>query len=363
VAGVAAGFAAGVGDAAGTGAAVGATAGAEAGFAAGVAAGAAVGVGFAAGAVAADGVAAAGAEASAAAVFFDLEDFFAPVELVVLVSLAAGAAAAVSAVPDFWLFLDFEVVELPLAAVVASAEVSAFFDFEDFFTVDASLVAELSAASDFFDLEDFFAVELSAAAVESAVSVFLLLVDFLAVGESAVASSEVVVFFFFDFAALVSLWSVGAGVCAAWAADAGRRARFASTSRNATSKAKCNRLRVRFIFGEFLSPAADQALCVAHAWSVPRAGGREIQTIAARFFLVELREMMCEGRLEVKRGLPPATGERGKHTLREGEAVKTGPVCDFGSGGELPDAGMVNQRMWLCLIAGELDPAGLYGFR
>ena len=56
-------------------------------------------------------------------------------------------------------------------------------------------------------------------------------------------------------------------------------------------------------FGEFLSPAAILALCLAHGCRVLWAGDREVQTIAARFFLVELREMMCEKKCEVKRGL------------------------------------------------------------
>ncbi len=132
---------------------------------------------------------------------------------------------------------------------------------------DVSAVVEESAAADFLDLEDFFTVEVSAAAAESAVSVFLLLVDFLVVEESAaaVSSAGVVFFFFLDFAALVSFWSVVVGVCAAWAADAGRRVRLASTSRKATSNAMWNRLRVRFILSAFLSPPAIQALCLAHA--------------------------------------------------------------------------------------------------
>jgi hypothetical protein len=226
-------------------------------------------VGFAVGAAAAGGAAVAGAEVSAAD-FFDLEDFFA---VVALVSLAAGAGAAVSAVSDFLLFLDFEGVELPLADVVVSADASAFFDFADFFVADESAVAAVSPSADFFDLEDFFAVELSAAAVVSAVSVCLLLVDFLALDESAaaVSSAVVVFFFFFDFAALLSLWSVDVGVCAAWAADAGRKVRLASTSRRVTSRTTYNRLPIRLMFCGFLSPAANQALCLAHGRCVPRA--------------------------------------------------------------------------------------------
>ena len=236
---------------------MGAEAGAVAGFAAGVAAGAAVGVGFAAGA--ADGVEAVGVDASAA-VAFDLEDFFA---VVAVVSPAAGAAAE-SGVSDFLLFLDFAVVELPLAVVVVSADASAFFDLEDFFAVeesagvedsaatsaffdfevffvvDESPVVELSAVSAFLDFEDFLAVELSAVVAESAVADFLVLEDFFAVEVSAAAvSSAVGVFFFFlDLAAAVSPWSVVAGVCAACAADAGRRVRLANTTRRATSREK-----------------------------------------------------------------------------------------------------------------------------
>ena len=37
-------------------------------------------------------------------------------------------------------------------------------------------------------------------------------------------------------------------------------------------------------------------------------GGQRIQTIAVRFFLVELGEMMCEKKPEVKQGLPPSRG-------------------------------------------------------
>ena len=88
-----------------------------------------------------------------------------------------------------------------------------FFDLVDFFAVDESAAGVASAASDCLDLEVFFAVELSAVAVVSAVSAFLLFVDFLVVEESAApVSSGVVGFFFLDFAALVSLWSVVAGV-------------------------------------------------------------------------------------------------------------------------------------------------------
>jgi hypothetical protein len=268
-------------------------------FEAGAAAGAAAGVDFSTGAVAAGGATPAGAEASAAAVFFDFEDFFA---VVALDSLAVDAAAAVSAVSDFLLFVDFEAEELPLAAVAVSLEASAFCDLVDFFAVDESGVAELLAASDFFDLEVFFAVELSAAAAVSVVSGFLLLVDFLALEESAAAvSSAVVGFFFLDFAVLVSLWSVVAGVCDAWAAAAGRRGKFAS--RRAASRAKGNRLRIRFILGEFLSPAAIQTLCLAHGFLVPGVGGRGTPMIAARFFPVDLGEMMWEKIHDVKRGL------------------------------------------------------------
>jgi hypothetical protein len=226
------------------------------------------------------GVVAVGTEASRATVFFDFEDLLGAVALI---SLAAGAACAVSAVSDFLLFLDFAAVEVPLAADVVSADSSAFFVFEDFFEADESAVAEVSAvastffdfedffaavasdaagvsvASDFLDLEDFFAVVLSAAAGVSGESDFLLFVGFLVLEESAAAVSSAggVFFFFFDFAVLVSLWSVVGVVCAAWAADAGRSAKFPSMSRNAKSNETCNRLRVRFIFGEFLSPACD----------------------------------------------------------------------------------------------------------
>jgi hypothetical protein len=163
-------------------------------------------------AAAAGGVAEAGADASAVAVFFDLADFWAVVELV---ALAPGPAEAESAVSDFLLFLDFA-EEAPLAAVEESADASPFFDFADCFEADVSAAVEPSAASDLFDLEDFFALELSGVAGEPAVSVF----------------------FFLDFAAVVSLWSVVVGVCAAWAADTARRLRFASTSRRATSRTK-----------------------------------------------------------------------------------------------------------------------------
>jgi hypothetical protein len=53
-------------------------------------------------------------------------------------------------------------------------------------------------------------------------------------------------------------------------------------------------------FVKSFQPAAIQLLCLADGSRVPGVGDREIQTIAARFFLVELREMMCEGRVEVK---------------------------------------------------------------
>jgi hypothetical protein len=56
--------------------------------------------------------------------------------------------------------------------------------------------------------------------------------------------------------------------------------------------------------------------------SVPRAGDREVQTIAARFFLVELMEMMCEKKSEVKRGLPPTLWNKGANSKR----IKLGKV-------------------------------------
>jgi hypothetical protein len=281
---------------------------------------------------------------SAAVVFFDFVDFFA---VVVLVSLAAGATAALSAVSDGLLFLDFAVVELPLAGVAVSAEVSAFFDleevfeadesavvvlsaeasaffdFEDFFAVEESAVAALSVASAFFDLEDFFAVELSAAAGVSAESVFLLLVDFLVVEESAAAVSSAVVafFFFFDLAALVSPGSVVVGVCAACAADAWRRARFANTSSNATISETGSRLRVRFIFGEFLSPAAHRSFRLARGWRAwggwQRSTNNRSAVLAGR-----IGEIMCEGRGEVKPGQQPNPKNAGELEILSGHAQK-----------------------------------------
>jgi hypothetical protein len=279
---------------------------------------------------------------SAAVVCFDFVDFFA---VVALVSLAAGATAALSAVSDCLLFLDFAVVELPLAGVAVSAEVSAFFDleevfeadgsavvvlsaeasgffdFEDFFAVEESAVAAVPAASAFFDLEDFFAVELSAAAGVSAESVFLLLVDFLVVEASAAAVSVVAFFFFFDLAALVSPGSVVVGVCAACAADAWRRARFANTSSNATSSETGSRLRVRFIFGEFLSPAAHRSFCLARGW---RAWGGWQRSTNNRGAVLAGRigEIMCEGRGKVKPGQQPNPKNAGELEILSGHAQK-----------------------------------------
>jgi hypothetical protein len=77
--------------------------------------------------------------------------------------------------------------------------------------------------------------------------------------------------------------------------------------------------------------------------------------------------MMCEGRREVKEGLLPTPGKKGRCVLQTGEAAKTGPHAIprqqarfFQS--KLPDAGRVSRERELCLVAGELDAAGLDGF-
>ena len=95
-----------------------------------------------------------------ASAFFDLEDFF-TVDVSVAVELSAVSSEA-----DFLVFLDFDAVELLLTALGASVDVSALFDF-GFFAVDVSAGVELSAASVFFDLVDFLALEESAVAVSS----------------------------------------------------------------------------------------------------------------------------------------------------------------------------------------------------
>jgi hypothetical protein len=46
--------------------------------------------------------------------------------------------------------------------------------------------------------------------------------------------------------------------------------------------------------------------------SVPEVHDKELRMIAARFFLLELREMMCEGQGEVKEGLPPVLEIQGR---------------------------------------------------
>jgi len=231
---VAAGLAAGAADAAGAGAGAGAAAGAAAGFAAGAAAVAGAGVDFAfevAAGVAAGAAAvvpAAGVAESAVLDFLDLDDVL---DVEALLSAAAGADDAVAVESVFLLFVDLLLQALVLAGAALSAVASAFFDFEDFLVVEES----------------------SAAALLSAVSDFLLFVDFLVVEVSVVEVSAVVLFFFFDFVVLGALWSVDGvgGVVAAgvwaWSADAGSNVRFPSSSTNAATNKKYNRLRVRFI--------------------------------------------------------------------------------------------------------------------
>lgn len=50
------------------------------------------------------------------------------------------------------------------------------------------------------------------------------------------------------------------------------------------------------------------------------AGGREVQIIAARFFLLELREMMCEKKSQVKKGLQPKPVNAGERKILPGQA-------------------------------------------
>lgn len=96
----------------------------------------------------------------------------------------------------------------------AGAEVSDAADSDDFLLLEASALEALPLAAVeavvFFDLEDS-GVELSAVVEESEASAFLLFDDFLlpeaerSVAE--VSSLVVLFFFFFDFVALLSLWS------------------------------------------------------------------------------------------------------------------------------------------------------------
>jgi len=50
-----------------------------------------------------------------------------------------------------------------------------------------------------------------------------------------------------------------------------------------------------------------------HKDGAPGAGGREVQIIAARFWLGELREIMCAGRRKVKQGEQAAVGRQPGH--------------------------------------------------
>jgi hypothetical protein len=63
--------------------------------------------------------------------------------------------------------------------------------------------------------------------------------------------------------------------------------------------------------------------------SVPWAGDREIGKIAARFFLVELREMMCEKKREVKQGLQPKPENEGEREIlaEHGEQPRESHTC------------------------------------
>jgi hypothetical protein len=97
-------------------------------------------------------------------------------------------------------------------------------------------------------------------------------------------------------------------------------------SRNATSNETCNRPRVRFIFGEFLSPAAIQALCLAQGFRVPWVGDRGVQTIAAQIFRLELGEMMCEKKREVKQGLIQMPDDVAREESLTGHAAVSGLI-------------------------------------
>ena len=153
---------------------------------------------------------AAGTEESAAAAFFDLEDFL-EVEAPVVPEAEPADASADSV---FLPFFDLLPLEVSAEAAVELSAVSDFFDFDDFLLVEVSAAVELSAVSDFLDFEDFLVVDVSAAAA-SVVSDFLLLVDFLLAEVSVEEASWASAFFFFDLdlEALVSLWSVE--LCAA----------------------------------------------------------------------------------------------------------------------------------------------------
>ena len=48
---------------------------------------------------------------------------------------------------------------------------------------------------------------------------------------------------------------------------------------------------------------------------MPWAGDRDVQLIAARFFLLELREMMCEMQSQVKKGLQPKPANAGERKI------------------------------------------------
>jgi len=62
---------------------------------------------------------------------------------------------------------------------------------------------------------------------------------------------------------------------------------------------------------------------------MPSAGDKAARTIAARFFLVELREMMCEKKREVKQGLQPKPENAGEREIlaEHGEQPRESHTC------------------------------------
>ena len=107
-------------------------------------------------------------------------------------------------------------------------------------------------------------------------------------------------------------------------------------------------------FGEFLSAAAIQNLCLTRACLVPGVGSRGTRRIAARFFPVELGEMMWQKKHPVKRGLRQEAVAAGwpkcpPHAIRkQGDNLSRAKLAAGGKG---------NGRARLRSVAGELDSA------
>jgi hypothetical protein len=105
--------------------------------------------------------------------------------------------------------------------------------------------ADWSAVSDFLDLEDFFVeVEGAEESVVAWSGALFFDLDFEVVAP-VVKESSVVVFFFFDFVVLVSVWSP---VCCARAVEVGTE-RVPAKSNRAANTARYRVLRLFFISG------------------------------------------------------------------------------------------------------------------